>query len=185
MYVDPSFEIRDPTNFINIFHWKLYATPTILPGAYPFAIKGHTFKSANLTTTTKFFFQMAQTDFSNVSSNVSSSGGHVNRREAAATASAVPSRSLTAAAADVDDPFVTGSLFVNITKCASDLLLGPMVAAVAQAEAMDTAPDFPNRNPNASGVRACCPADLVHPVHPMNPYYVVTVGKCIGIYDSQ
>ena len=60
-----------------------------------------------------------------------------------------------------------------------------MVAAVAQAEVMDTAPDFPNHNPNALGVHICCLVDLIHPVHPMNPYYVITVRKCIGIFNGQ
>ena len=73
---------------------------------------------------------------------------------------------------------------VDFTKNKSNLSLGPMAAAV-QAEAMDTAPDFPNRNPNASGVRERRPADLVRPVHPMHRYFVVTVGACVGIFDSQ
>jgi len=72
----------------------------------------------------------------------------------------------------------------SIVQNKSNLLLGPMAAAV-QAEAMDTAPDFPDRNPNASGVRARPPADLVCPVHPMHEYYVVTAGACIGIFDTQ
>jgi len=118
---------------------------------------------------------MTQTDRTNVSSKGPNSGGNttVNCREALTTV------------ADGEDPFITGTLLVNFTKCTSNLLLGPMTAAVAQAEAMDTAPDFPNRNPNASGVRACRPADLVRPVDPMREYFVVTVGKCIGIFDSQ
>jgi len=60
-----------------------------------------------------------------------------------------------------------------------------MAGAVAQAEAMDTAPDFPNQNPNASGVHTCRPMDLIRPVHPMREYFVITVGKCIGIFDTQ
>lgn len=117
---------------------------------------------------------MARTDRTNVSSKVPSSGA----------ATAVPSHSLTAVAAG-EDPFITGLFFVSFTKYVSDLLLGPIAAAVAQAEAMDTAPDFPNQNPNASGVRACRPADLIRPVHPLHEYFVVTVGKSVGIFDSQ
>ena len=73
---------------------------------------------------------------------------------------------------------------VNFTKYKSNLSLGPMAGAV-QAEAMDTAPDFPDRNPNASGVRARRPADLVRPVHPMCRYFVVTIGACVGIFDTK
>jgi len=126
---------------------------------------------------------MTQTDRTNLSFKGPNSGGNttVNRREAPAAATAA---SLTAVA-DGENPFIAGTLLVNFTKCTSNLLLGPMMAAVAQAEAMDTAPDFPNQNLNASGVRACRPADLVRPVHPMREYFVVTVGKCIGIFDSQ
>ena len=129
---------------------------------------------------------MAQTNHTNVSSKVPSSGGNaiVNRRAASTAATAVPSHSLTAVA-DGEDPFITGMFFVSFTKYVSDLLLGPIATAMAQAEAMDTVPDFPNRNPNASGVRACRPADLVCPVHPMREYFVITVGKCVGIFDSQ
>ena len=101
---------------------------------------------------------MAQTDRTDVSSKVPSSGGNatVNHR-AASAATAVPSHSLTAVA-DGEDPFITGMFFVSFTKYVSDLLLGPIATAVAQAEAMDTAPDFPNQNPNASVIRVV----LVH-----------------------
>ena len=59
------------------------------------------------------------------------------------------------------------------------------MATAVKAEAMDTAPDFPDRNPNALGVCPRRPADLVRPIHPMRRYFVVTVGACVGIFDSQ
>ena len=129
---------------------------------------------------------MAQTIHTNVSSEVPCSGGNatVNHRTASAAATAVPSHSLTTVA-DGEDPFITGTLRVGFTKYMSDLILGPIAAAMAQAEVMDTVPDFPNQNLNASGVRACRPVDLVRPVHPMREYFVVTVGKCVGIFDSK
>jgi len=57
---------------------------------------------------------MAQTDRTNVPSQVPSSGGNftVNRREASAVATAVPSHSL-AAVPGGEDPFVTGTLLVS------------------------------------------------------------------------
>lgn len=52
-------------------------------------------------------------------------------------------------------------------------------------EAMDTTPDFPNRNPNASGVRARRPAELVPPAHPLHEHFVVSTGASIGIFDRE
>ena len=125
---------------------------------------------------------MAQTDRTNFSQVPPSSGGNATANRG--SASVAPSYALTAASGD-DDPFATGAFTsVDFANDKSNLLLGPMAAAV-QAEAMDTAPDFPNRNANASGVRPRRPAELVRPVHPMRGYYVVTVGACVGIFDSQ
>ena len=59
------------------------------------------------------------------------------------------------------------------------------MATVVKAEAIDTVPDFPDRNPNASGVCPHRPADLICPIHPMRCYFVSMVGACVGIFDSQ
>lgn len=50
---------------------------------------------------------------------------------------------------------------------------------------MDTTPNFPNRNPNASGVRARCPVELVPPAHPLHEHFVVSTGASIGIFDRE
>jgi hypothetical protein len=84
---------------------------------------------------------MAQTDRTNFSQVPPSSGG--NTRANRSSASVAPSYALTAASGD-DDLFITGAFMsVNFAHNKSNLLLGLMATAV-QAEAMDTAPDFPN-----------------------------------------
>ena len=52
-------------------------------------------------------------------------------------------------------------------------------------EAMDTTPDFPNRNPNASGVRARRPVELVPPAHLLHEHFVILTGASIGIFNRE